>query len=94
MKCIVTGGAGFIGSNLVDKLLEDGHEVIIIDNLSTGSNKNINHNAKFLSADIANPHVLKNIKSFKAIREEMNAITPVTRLNFIKLCYSNRVINV
>ena len=35
MKCIVVGGAGFIGSNLVDRLIDDGHEVIIIDNLST-----------------------------------------------------------
>ena len=42
MKCLVTGGAGFIGSNLVDKLIDDGHEVVIIDNLSTGKEENIN----------------------------------------------------
>ena len=36
MKCIVTGGAGFIGSNLVDRLIDDGHEVTIFDDLSTG----------------------------------------------------------
>ena len=36
MKCLVTGGAGFIGSNLVDKLIDEGHEVVIVDNLSTG----------------------------------------------------------
>lgn len=35
-KALVTGGAGFIGSNLVDKLIEQGIEVIILDNLSTG----------------------------------------------------------
>ena len=36
MKYIVTGGAGFIGSNLVDLLIEDGHEVIVIDTFSSG----------------------------------------------------------
>jgi UDP-glucose 4-epimerase len=41
MKTVVTGGAGFIGSNLVDVLLQDGHEVHIIDNLSTGKRKNL-----------------------------------------------------
>ena len=41
MKCIITGGAGFIGSNLADKLVELGHKVIVIDNLSTGRKKNL-----------------------------------------------------
>ena len=52
MRCIVTGGAGFIGSNLVDKLIDGGHDVIIIDNLSTGKEENINPNAKFYKKDI------------------------------------------
>ena len=42
MKYIVTGGAGFIGSNLVDKLIENNHEVIVIDDLSLGKKRNIN----------------------------------------------------
>ncbi len=43
MKALITGGAGFIGSHLADRLLEDGHEVMILDNLSTGSIDNIAH---------------------------------------------------
>ena len=52
MRALVTGGAGFIGSNLVDRLIEDGHEVIIIDNLSTGKKENVNPKAKFNQIDI------------------------------------------
>jgi len=54
MRCVVTGGAGFIGSNLVDKLVDKGHEVIIFDDLSTGSQYNINPKAKFFKVDVSN----------------------------------------
>ena len=56
MKIIVTGGAGFIGSNLVDKLVESGHEVTVLDNLSTGNISNLNKvkdKIKFINIDIA-----------------------------------------
>ena len=43
MKALITGGAGFVGSHLADRLLEDGHEVMVLDNLSTGSIDNITH---------------------------------------------------
>lgn len=52
MKYTVTGGAGFIGSSLVDELIERGHEVIVIDNLVSGKEENINPKAKFILADI------------------------------------------
>ena len=52
MKTLVTGGAGFVGSHITDKLIETGHEVVVLDNLSTGKKENINKEAKFYLADI------------------------------------------
>lgn len=57
IKCIVTGGAGFIGSHLVDKLLEQGYKVAIIDNLSTGRKENINPKADFYNINIQDSKV-------------------------------------
>ncbi|HNY11498.1 MAG TPA: NAD-dependent epimerase/dehydratase family protein, partial [Candidatus Wallbacteria bacterium] len=52
MKILVTGGAGFIGSHVVDRFISLGHEVHIFDNLSTGKEENINKAAKFYKVDI------------------------------------------
>lgn len=51
-KILVTGGGGFIGSHLVDKLIELGHEVTVVDDLSSGKQENINPKATFIKADI------------------------------------------
>lgn len=51
-KILVTGGAGFIGSHIVDKLIEEKHDVLILDNLSTGNKNNINPEAKFIFKDL------------------------------------------
>ncbi len=53
MNLIISGGAGFIGSHLVDRLLEDGHSVVILDNLSTGKKENLNPKATFHQVDIS-----------------------------------------
>jgi len=52
MEVLVTGGTGFIGSNIVDGLIKKGHKVIVVDNLSTGKKENLNKNAKFHQLDI------------------------------------------
>jgi|TARA_B110000285_G_scaffold36156_1_gene39029 UDP-glucose 4-epimerase len=64
-KAIVTGGAGFIGSNLVDKLINMGVEVHIIDDLSTGFKKNINPKAIFHKMDISEIDSRHNYYEFK-----------------------------
>lgn len=57
MRCLVTGGAGFLGSHLCERLLEDGHEVISLDNYFTGRLSNISH--------------LRDNKSFEVIRHDV-----------------------
>ncbi|KJR43552.1 UDP-glucose 4-epimerase [Candidatus Magnetoovum chiemensis] len=52
MKILVTGGAGFIGSHVVDKYIADGHDVAVVDNLFTGKIENLNPRAKFYLLDI------------------------------------------
>jgi len=65
MKILVTGGAGFIGSHLVDKLIEKGHKVVVVDNLSTGKKENLNEKAKFYKIDICSPKISEVFKKEK-----------------------------
>jgi len=63
MRTLVTGGAGFIGSHLTERLLEDGNEVVVVDNLSTGSLKNIESfkdkdKFNFVEGDIRNAELM------------------------------------
>jgi len=67
MKCLVTGGAGFIGSNLVNRLIDDGHDVSIIDNLSTGKKENINPKAEFHNIDICEMHIKGLCSMFEGV---------------------------
>jgi UDP-glucose 4-epimerase len=52
MKVLVTGGAGFIGSHLADRLLRDGHEVVVIDNEATGKRQNVPPGARYVEGDV------------------------------------------
>jgi UDP-glucose 4-epimerase len=59
LKILVTGGAGFIASHIVDRYLSAGHEVVVVDNLVTGKMKNVNPRARFYRLDIRDPEIAK-----------------------------------
>lgn len=65
MKILVTGGAGFIASNVADAFIAGGHDVVIIDNLSGGKMENVNPKAKFYKMDIQDPQVEKIFRDEK-----------------------------
>jgi len=69
MQILVTGGAGFIGSHLSRRLISKGHEVTVVDNLSTGSRDNIPAEADFVELDLTKPDLIADLpdKSFQAI---------------------------
>jgi UDP-glucose 4-epimerase len=63
MKVLVTGGAGFIGSHVVDLYIQSGYEVVIVDDLSTGRAANLNPAAKFYRLDIRSPQLAEVFES-------------------------------
>jgi UDP-glucose 4-epimerase len=65
LKILVTGGAGFIASQIADAFIEEGHQVVILDDLSTGFEKNINPKAKFIKANICDKNLVKLFESEK-----------------------------
>jgi UDP-glucose 4-epimerase len=65
LKILITGGAGFIGSHVADLLIENGFEVSIVDNLSSGKIENINPKARFYECDIRDSEVFKIIEADK-----------------------------
>lgn len=64
MKVLVTGGAGFIGSNVVDAFIDAGHEVAIVDNLTTGKKENLNPKAKFYPVDVRDSRLAEVVAEF------------------------------
>lgn len=65
MKILVTGGAGFIGSHLVDALVQRSHEVLVIDDLSSGKREYVNSKAKFFEMDIRDTETQAAIRAFQ-----------------------------
>ena len=76
MRVLVTGGAGFIGANLVNRLIKDNHEVIIFDNLSTGSQYNIHKESKLFLIDISHNKYFKD----KKMDDIMNGVDVIFHL--------------
>ena len=58
MRMLVTGGAGFVGTNLIKRLLKDGHEVVSVDNYSTGKKENHLDGCTYYDYDLSSPHTL------------------------------------
>ncbi len=77
-KALVTGGAGFIGSTLVDKLINDGIEVTVLDDLSTGNEKNLNSDIRFRRVDISNMKPGTTI--YRAILEDAAGVDVIFHL--------------
>ncbi|MFY9457534.1 MAG: SDR family oxidoreductase [Candidatus Spechtbacterales bacterium] len=86
MNTLVTGGAGFIGSNLVQRLVSDGHQVTVVDNLSTGKRENLpagqaglHKNAEFFELDISDLDAIKPTFEGKDIVFHVAALPRLTR---------------
>lgn len=82
---LVTGGAGFIGSHLCERLLSDGHRVVCIDNLSTGEARNIdallqNTNFRFIRLDVNQPFELENFPELAAFKLPFQGIQEIYHL--------------
>ncbi|MTI80559.1 MAG: NAD-dependent epimerase/dehydratase family protein [Firmicutes bacterium] len=65
MRILVTGGAGFIGSHIVDMLVEQGYRVLVVDNLSTGKLDNLNPGVEFINLDICSIELIKVVADFQ-----------------------------
>lgn len=65
MKIAVTGGAGFVGSHLVDELIREQHDVLVIDNIATGSEEFVPQEVRFSKMDIRDPKLMEVLESFR-----------------------------
>lgn len=88
MKYIVTGGAGFIGSNLVDLLIKEEHEVCVIDNFSSGKKENCNNKAKYYELDISDT---KNYNEIKKIIKGSNGVFHLAALPRVQESIENPI---
>lgn len=95
MKILVTGGAGFIGSHVTDMYLNKGHEVVVIDNLTTGTRNNVHKNAVFYKADIRDmkeisrifqkekPHIVNHHAALASVTESVSNPAETLEVNVV-----------
>ena len=91
-RVLVSGGAGFVGSNLCERLLGEGHHVVCLDNLYTGSLDNIedfrsNANFKFIQMDILDKDAVEGLKSL-GIDEIYHLACPASPVHYQKTPYT------
>jgi|TARA_B100002003_G_C14142481_1_gene549287 UDP-glucose 4-epimerase len=107
MKVLVTGGCGFIGSHVVDILIEKGNSVVVVDNLSTGKKEYLNSSAKFYEIDITSdinsifeeekPDIVIHMAAQVMLRESLNnpmhdAKTNIMgTINVLEVCRKNNI---
>ena len=84
MSILITGGAGYIGSHIVEQLIKKKNDIIILDNLETGHKKLINKKAKFIKGDI------KDIKLVKKIIIENNIKTIIHLAAYLNISESEK----
>ncbi|CZT15049.1 related to dTDP-glucose 4,6-dehydratase [Ramularia collo-cygni] len=95
MRILVTGGAGFLGSHLVESLLKKGHDVIVLDNFWTSHPKNLSHLSysllEVIRADISHPHTLSNLTNIDQIYHLACPASPIhfptSPLEILQTCY-------
>ncbi len=95
MRILVTGGAGFIGSHVVDAFIDAGHDVAVVDNLNTGKRENLNPKARFYAVDIRDvealahvfdeetPEVISHQAALANVRESMEKPAEYADVNII-----------
>ena len=88
MRILVTGGAGFIGSNLVDTLMEQGHEVTVIDNLSVGKASNIEHHLESNRFHFVNDSIL-NVSTLERLIRQTDLIYHLAAVVGVKYVVEN-----
>jgi UDP-glucose 4-epimerase len=92
MRILITGGAGFIGSHLVDKLIEQGNEVIVLDNLSTGRKENINPKTTFIKSDIRTSTIFNKFSDIEVVFHLAALTHIIDSIKKPKLCFDVNIV--
>ena len=80
MKVLVTGGVGFIGTNLIKRLLKDGHEVVSLDNYSTGFKENHQEGCRYFDIDLVDTNIKYSVKDYSFFMKDPDIIIHLAAL--------------